>query len=201
MSTTFSKKFFFIFSEPFGRVKMCRIFTNPSVFEPVLTYSNKKNYVILIVLPPCKNTPVFGSMKETVKMTEKKTIAEKIRMIRKTCGFTQQQVASVLNVDRSTYTYYETGKTTPDIHTVKLLANLFNLSIDDLLADEGAGQQMNDSASTCCAEPEDPSLPETANRLTRTERELLLYYRALPIQDRVKMMAILHDLAEQAGKK
>lgn len=80
-------------------------------------------------------------------MTEKRTIAEKIRAIRKACGFTQQQVAAVLNVDRSTYTYYETGKTTPDIHTVKLLANLFNLSIDDLLADEGAENQMNDSAS------------------------------------------------------
>ena len=37
-------------------------------------------------------------------MTEKQTIAEKIRAIRKACGFTQQQVAAVLNVDRSTPT-------------------------------------------------------------------------------------------------
>ena len=134
-------------------------------------------------------------------MTEKRTIAEKIRAIRKACGFTQQQVAAVLNVDRSTYTYYETGKTTPDIHTVKLLANLFNLSIDDLLADEGAENQMNDSVSPEESMQEDALLPETANKLTRTERELLLYYRALPIQERVKMMSILHDLAKEAGEK
>lgn len=134
-------------------------------------------------------------------MTEKRTIVEKIRAIRKACGFTQQQVAAVLNVDRSTYTYYETGKTTPDIHTVKLLANLFNLSIDDLLADEGAENQMNDSASPEESMQEDALLPETANKLTRTERELLLYYRALPIQERVKMMSILHDLAKEAGEK
>ena len=48
---------------------------------------------------------------------------------------------------------------------------------------------------------EDALLPETANKLTRTERELLLYYRALPIQERVKMMSILHDLAKEAGEK
>ena len=131
-------------------------------------------------------------------MTEKKIIAEKIRSIRKACGFTQQQVAAVLNVDRSTYTYYETGKTTPDIHTVKLLANLFNLSVDDLLSDEAEVSQMNDVVSP---EPPDEEnlLPETANRLTRTERELLLYYRALPIQERVKMMQILHDLAKETN--
>ena len=104
----------------------------------------------------------------------------------------------MLNVDRSTYTYYETGKTTPDIHTVKLLANLFNLSVDDLLSDEAEVSQMNDVVSP---EPPDEEnlLPETANRLTRTERELLLYYRALPIQERVKMMQILHDLAKETN--
>lgn len=131
-------------------------------------------------------------------MTEKKTIAEKIRSIRKACGFTQQQVAAVLNVDRSTYTYYETGQNDARHPYGQIACQSFNLSVDDLLSDEAEVSQMNDVVSP---EPPDEEnlLPETANRLTRTERELLLYYRALPIQERVKMMQILHDLAKETN--
>ena len=130
---------------------------------------------------------------------EPQTIAQKLRSIRKACGFTQQQIAAVLNVDRSTYTYYETGKTTPDIHTVKILAELFNVSVDTLLSDEISAGALGDSEAV---PPQgNTDLPETANRLTRAERELLLYYRALPPQERADAVQLLREKLDAVNEQ
>lgn len=135
---------------------------------------------------------------------ELKTISQKLRGIRKTCGFTQQQVAAVLNVDRSTYTYYETGKTTPDIRTVKALADLFNVSVDELLMDEEAVGTVAENESDTNAEAmtkDTADLPATANKLTRTEREVLLYYRALSPQDRQTILQEMRNALNAAQEE
>ena len=46
------------------------------------------------------------------------------------------EIAKILNCSRSTYTYYETGKTTPSISVLKLLAKIYNVSLMELLMDE-----------------------------------------------------------------
>ena len=55
-----------------------------------------------------------------------------LKNLRENCGFTQQQVANILNIDRSTYAYYETGKTVPDINTVIKLSKIFNVSYTEM---------------------------------------------------------------------
>lgn len=59
-----------------------------------------------------------------------------LKKLRENCGFTQQQVADTLNIDRSTYAYYETGKTTPDINTIIKLAKIYNVSYAEIFEDE-----------------------------------------------------------------
>ena len=56
----------------------------------------------------CKN----GGIKKMYSM-----ISYWLKYYRHECGLTQQQVADRLKIERSTYTYYETGKTKPDINT------------------------------------------------------------------------------------
>ncbi len=53
---------------------------------------------------------------------------ERLRELRGKCGYTQSQVAKLLNIDRSTYAYYETGKTRPDVSSLVMLAKIFNIS-------------------------------------------------------------------------
>lgn len=65
-----------------------------------------------------------------------KPLAKTLRQLRLNAGFTQQNIADALNINRSTYTYYETGKTTPDIHTLKVLARVFDVPIDAFLVDQ-----------------------------------------------------------------
>lgn len=63
-------------------------------------------------------------------------VNERLRELRIKCGFTQNQIAKILNIDRSTYSYYEIGKTTPDISMLVTLAKIFNIPINELLASE-----------------------------------------------------------------
>lgn len=53
-----------------------------------------------------------------------------IRQERIAKGYTQRQVAEALNINRATVTYYEMGKTRPDILTLRKLAELFSVSMD-----------------------------------------------------------------------
>lgn len=71
-----------------------------------------------------------------INQNEKNTLANTLRRLRLNAGYTQQNVADALNINRSTYTYYETGKTTPDIHTLKSLAQIFDVPVHALLEDE-----------------------------------------------------------------
>ena len=63
----------------------------------------------------------------------KKKLDYQLRTIRKASHLTQQQVADKLEMNRSTYAYYETGKTTPSIFTLMKLSQLFQVPIDYIL--------------------------------------------------------------------
>ena len=72
-------------------------------------------------------------------------INERLRELRVKSGYTQSQIAKILNIDRSTYSYYEIGKTMPDISVLITLAKVFNIPINELLADESSPQAMADT--------------------------------------------------------
>lgn len=56
-----------------------------------------------------------------------------LRIIRKRKGMTQLKVAMDLNISREALSYYENGKRCPDISTLRLLSNYFDVSIDFLI--------------------------------------------------------------------
>ena len=72
-----------------------------------------------------------------IEGTNLETISEKLKLLRTKMGLTQFDVANALGVERSTYTYYELGKTLPDWQTIKKLAKIFNVDYYDLLEDHG----------------------------------------------------------------
>ena len=58
---------------------------------------------------------------------------EKLRKARERCGMTQQQVADIMQIDKSTYCGYETGKRQPDVQKIKILSQILGVSGDELL--------------------------------------------------------------------
>ena len=56
-----------------------------------------------------------------------------LREARKSCGFTQKQVATSLNVVESCYANWEQGRTEPNIEMLRKLCEILKISIDDLI--------------------------------------------------------------------
>lgn len=61
------------------------------------------------------------------------SFGEKLRNAREKCGMTQQQVADAMQIDKSTYCGYETGKRQPDVQKIKMLSQILGVSGDELL--------------------------------------------------------------------
>lgn len=59
-------------------------------------------------------------------------INEKILLLRKKAGLSQESLAEKLNVTRQTVSNWELGQTTPDILQAKELSKIFKVSLDDL---------------------------------------------------------------------
>ena len=63
-------------------------------------------------------------------------LGDKIKLYRENKKMTQNDIANILNVSPATVSKYETGSLEPNIESLKRLAELFEISIDELLNDE-----------------------------------------------------------------
>lgn len=65
------------------------------------------------------------------------TISERIKLLRKQKKITQEELAKIINVERSSIAKYETG-TTPSMEILIKIANYFNVTIDYLSGNSSA---------------------------------------------------------------
>lgn len=63
-------------------------------------------------------------------------LSEKIQKLRKEKGLTQEQFAEQLFVSRTAVSKWETGRGTPSIESLKQIADLFHITLDQLLSAE-----------------------------------------------------------------
>ena len=59
---------------------------------------------------------------------------EKLRELRKQKGLTQEELAELLFVSRTAVSKWESGRGYPNIDSLKAIAKLFGVTIDDLLS-------------------------------------------------------------------
>ena len=62
------------------------------------------------------------------------SFAENLTELRKYHNFSQEELAEMIGVSRQTLSKYETGESLPDIEKCKLLADVFSVSVDDLIS-------------------------------------------------------------------
>lgn len=60
-------------------------------------------------------------------------LSSKLKQLREEKGMTQKELSEVLNISTSAYGYYEQGKSFPNLETILLLSEYYNVSIDYLL--------------------------------------------------------------------
>lgn len=63
-------------------------------------------------------------------------LGEKLKLYREKNNMTQKEVAEILDVEPGTISKYELGLTEPNIESIKKLAEIFNVTTDELLKDE-----------------------------------------------------------------
>ena len=63
-------------------------------------------------------------------------LSEKIIMLRKKYGWSQEELAERLDISRQSVSKWETDSAIPDIEKLKLLAEIFEVSITELLGME-----------------------------------------------------------------
>ncbi len=55
------------------------------------------------------------------------------KLRREKTDYSQQQIAEIINISRSTYTYYETGKSEPSYDKLKILCSVFKIDMNTML--------------------------------------------------------------------
>jgi Helix-turn-helix. len=70
----------------------------------------------------------------------KEHFAEKLKKARKDSGYRQQQIEDITGINRTTLSRYENGEREPDIETLGLLADFYEVSLDWLVGTKGANK-------------------------------------------------------------
>lgn len=60
-------------------------------------------------------------------------ISDKLKKRRQEIGLTQAEIAAALNIDRTTYCKYESGKSKPNIKMLQKITELFGVDYNYLL--------------------------------------------------------------------
>lgn len=109
---------------------------------------------------------------------QEESLASKLRRHRLRVGYTQGNVAEVLNITRSTYTYYESGRTSPDPATLNRIAKLFGVSVEEFFNDEPSQDVLFDPEGEKRRAPKKvKSDPEKIAELATGERSVVAFMR------------------------
>lgn len=119
-----------------------------------------------------------------------KEIAEKLRFYRESCALSHQQVADALNIERSTYTKYESGKSTVNVPLLLKLSKIFNINPTDLLPDEP-----DDKRSVHLRDPARADSP--IYQLSKDERGLIARYRVLSKEEKKQALLLIGNLSKK----
>lgn len=98
------------------------------------------------------------------------SIGESLRRVRLEHNFRQREVAEAVGVDRSTYSFYETGRTRPSLETLCSLAKIYNVTIGYLMGKEANNPELRRNSAVS-------SQTDPIASLKKDEQLLLMHYR------------------------
>ena len=125
-----------------------------------------------------------------------------LKTLRKENGLTQQQVADYLHLDRSSYAYYESGRTKINIDILIRLAQFFQISLAMLVGEELPAQQLG--SGTPEENLEAVLVNDSVSRfsqLTRDEQYLVILYRSGAPDQRLALLEQANALTEPVKKQ
>ena len=107
---------------------------------------------------------------------------ERLKILRKQHSLTQQQLADILHVSQQSIHKYEHDITTPDLDTLKNMANYFNTSVDYILGVTDIPHKIE---------------PVTDTMLNDNELELLETYRNVSNSQKLLLQKLMEEFLKQ----
>jgi len=127
-------------------------------------------------------------------------VGEILKQLRNNHRMTQAQVSELLNMERSTYTYYERGRM-PSVETIIKLSKLYHVTTDYLLfGREESGKLLLSSPASkmeAVASEEDSANAAPGLELSADERRLVYLYRIC--EDQAEVLETVRALSIQNG--
>ena len=124
-----------------------------------------------------------------------------LKTLRKENGLTQQQVADYLHLDRSSYAYYESGRTKINIDILIRLAQFFQISLAMLVGEELPAQLESGSPEENLETVLVNDSVSRFSQLTRDEQYLVILYRSGAPDQRLALLEQANALTEPVKKK
>lgn len=133
-------------------------------------------------------------------MPESKLSAN-MRSLRDTYGYSQQNISDLIHVARQTYSVYETGKRVPELQVLCQLADLYHITLDQLIY-----QDLTDGVLADAPEPHRALCPNDSQiRLTGAEAKMLMDYKEFPADAQKEVREFVrfkkHYLAKESKDK
>lgn len=111
-----------------------------------------------------------------------------LKDLRKKAHLTQQQVADAIGIQRGTYAYYELDKSTPKTAAMIDIANLYRITVDELIGNVPAKRVAQNSEPII---ETDWSTTDKFNDLSSFEQSVLLKIRLMSKDEKNKLAEYL----------
>lgn len=120
-------------------------------------------------------------------------LADKLRHFRESAGYSQKQIAGLLGCDRSTYTYYEIGRTRPDIIVLGKICKILGLKCEQLIS------ECDEQMALCDNTPDNKNSNKCGEEfskiyeLSKKEKELVAYFRLMDNKNKESLLKKLDN--------
>lgn len=131
---------------------------------------------------------------------EEKKLGQYLRSLRKTNGYTQEFLASYLDISRQAYSNYETNRVTPPNDICYKIANLYSISPDNIIhfsvsenitAEKTFQQDSFNEAENFLSYIDNKENMKKLQNLSPKEKELIYYFDCLTSKDRNEIIEIM----------
>ena len=110
------------------------------------------------------------------------SLGEKLLRLRKEMKMTQDDVAKILGMSRTSFSKYENGNSAPPLHVLRKIAAIYNVGLEYLIFDENTSIRLNDSQSE---DENTSSVPVSKiTELRPVEKQIIGKYRILTDEEK-----------------
>lgn len=143
------------------------------------------------------------------------TLEQYLKDLRKSCNYSQEFVASHLNITRQTYSHYETGRVIPPVNSLYNLAKLYgvpvenfldlvvtyNINMDFALKPQDDRLDMTEDLSFFIEYINAPENSKKFKFLNRWERQFLFYFLLMDKRDQDDILTFMKVKYQNRSKE